>query len=256
VLVRLSPEPTSLLESAALHVEELLSPFATALMTVVILTFMLLNWEDLRDRALSVVSDSMIQATRDTFHEATRRVSRFLVAQSIINLCFGVMAAFGLWAIGETLGGRTTVSTAVAAGFLCGVLRFIPYFGVWIGAVFPLAFTFAAYPDNAAFLVALVMFLALEVFTAQIIEPHWLGASVGISATGIILSTVFWTWLWGPIGLLLSTHLTVLLVVAGKHLPTFRYVYVLLADRQEDRGRVGVQVAAVVSGSENQSRSI
>jgi predicted PurR-regulated permease PerM len=237
VLVRLSPEPTSLLDSVALHVEELLTPFMTALMTVVILTFMLLNWEDLRDRALSLISDSMIQVTRDTFHEATKRVSRFLVTQSIINVCFGVTAAFGLWAIHATLGGRAAVSTAVAAGFLCGVLRFIPYFGVWIGAIFPLAFTFAAYPDNAAFLATLVMFLALEVFTAQIIEPRWLGASVGISATGIVLSTVFWTWLWGPIGLVLSTPLTVLLVVAGKHLPIFRYVYVLFADRREDRGR-------------------
>jgi predicted PurR-regulated permease PerM len=233
ISVRISPEPNSLLESAALHVQELMTPFMTALMVLVMLIFMLLNWEDLRDRSLSLISDSTIQGTRVAFNDAATRVSRFLVTQSIINVCFGGMATAGLWAIHMTVGGRAAITTAVTAGFLCGVFRFIPYVGVWIGASFPLAFTFAVYPNNSVFLVTLVMFFALEMFTAQVIEPHWLGASAGISATGIMLSTVFWTWLWGPMGLLLSTPLTVLLVVMGKHLPRFRYLFILLADRRE-----------------------
>jgi predicted PurR-regulated permease PerM len=231
--VRIASERTPLLESAALYLEGLMSPFATALMVFIMLIFLLLNWEDMRDRTLFLLTDSKNQFTRDALSDAAARVSRFLVTQSVINLCFGVMAALGLWIIHVTIGGRATLGFILAAGLLCGVFRFIPFVGVWIGAIFPLTFIFAAYPSNVVFLDTLAMFLALELFTAQVIEPRWLGASTGISATGIMLSTVFWTWLWGPMGLLVSTPLTTLLVVIGKHLPRFRSLYTLLADRRE-----------------------
>jgi len=195
--------------------------------------FMLLSWEDLRDRALSLISESQTQVTRDAIQEAATRVSRFLLAQTVINICFGAAAAIGFWIIHITLGGRATTTFVIAAGFLTGVLRFIPYIGVWIGASLPLVFTFAAYPSDTVFLATLAMFIALEALTGQFIEPRYLGASAGISATGILLSTVFWTWLWGPIGLLLSTPLTVLLVVLGKYTPRFRYVHTLLANKRE-----------------------
>jgi predicted PurR-regulated permease PerM len=233
LLVRVAPERSSLIESAALNMEEWLAPFATAFTVAVMLIFLLLDWDDLRDRMLSLLTEAENQVARDALGDAAKRVSRFLVTQSIINLCFGVLAAVGFWIIHITLGGRATAAFALTAGILCGVLRFIPYVGVWIGASLPLAFMFAAYPTNTIFLVALAMLLTMEIFTAQVIEPRFLGASAGISATAVMLSIVFWTWLWGPVGLLLSTPLTVLLVVMGKHLPRFRYLYVLLADCRE-----------------------
>ncbi|HUO07965.1 MAG TPA: AI-2E family transporter [Phycisphaerae bacterium] len=233
ISVRISPEPTSVVGSAGLYIQALMIPLAAALLVVVMLIFMLLRWEDLRDRAISIIGASRNQVARDTIREAAKRVSRFLVAQSVINICFGATAAVGLWVIHLTVGGRASVAAAITAGLVCGVLRFIPYVGVWIGACVPLAFTFAAYPNNAVFLVTLAMFLLLEAIFAQVIEPRWLGASVGISPTGIMMSTVFWTWLWGPMGLLLATPLTVSLVVMGKHIPRFRYLYVLLADRRD-----------------------
>jgi predicted PurR-regulated permease PerM len=233
MVVRLAPDHTSLIESAALHAEQLMAPFATAFTVVVILIFLLLNWEDMRDRMLSLLTEDENHVARDALADAAKRVSRFLETQSIINFAFGITAAIGFWIIHITLGGRATGAFAITAGILCGVLRFIPYVGVWIGAALPLAFMFAAYPTNVIFVVTLAMLLALEIFTSQVIEPRWLGASAGISATAVMLSIVFWTWLWGPVGLLLSTPLTVLLVVMGKHLPRFRYLYVLLADCRE-----------------------
>jgi predicted PurR-regulated permease PerM len=230
LLVRVAPERTSIIESAVLHAEQLTAPFATAFTVVIMLIFLLLDWDDMRDRMLSLLTEDQNLVARDALGDAAKRVSRFLVTQSIINLGFGVAAAVGFWLMHMTIGGRATAAFALTAGILCGILRFIPFVGVWIGAFLPLAFMFAAYPTNAMFLASLAMLLALEVFTAQVIEPRWLGASAGISATAVMLSIVFWTWLWGPVGLLLSTPLTVLLVVMGKHLPKFRYLYVLLAD--------------------------
>jgi predicted PurR-regulated permease PerM len=231
--VDILPEPAALLESAVHHADLLTTPFAAALLVAVMLVFMLLSWEDLRDRALSLISESQTRVARETIQEAATRVSRFLLAQTIINLCFGAAAAICFWIIHITLGGRATTTFVVAAGFLAGVLRFIPYIGIWIGASLPLLFTFAAYPNNSVFLVTLAMFVGLELFTGQFVEPNCLGASAGISATGVMISTVFWTWLWGPIGLLLSTPLTVLLVVMGKHTHRFKYLHTLFANARE-----------------------
>jgi predicted PurR-regulated permease PerM len=197
------------------------------------LAFMLLRWELVRDRLLLLMGASRSAAMRRTIEEATDRVSRVLVTQCVINGCFGALAALGIWTVHGVFGGHASVATAVAAGLLCGILRFIPLIGIWIGAGLPLLMTFAAYPGNAPSVALLGVFVLLELVTVQVVEPRYLGAQAGVSPPGILISTVFWTWLWGAAGLLLSTPLTVLLVVMGKHIPALRQVHILLADRHE-----------------------
>ena len=111
---------------------------------------------------------------------------------------------------------------------ICAVMRYIPYIGPWLGAAVPLALAFAAYPGNTVFLVMLAMFVGIEIFVSQAVEPNVLGSSTGVSPMAVLVAAVFWTWLWGPIGLLLSTPLTVLLVVMGKYVPQLAVFDVLL----------------------------
>jgi methylmalonyl-CoA mutase cobalamin-binding subunit len=136
-----------------------------------------------------------------------------------------------LWVIDLTLGGgRSGFVTAVVAGLLCGVLRFVPYVGTWLGAALPLGLAFAAHPGYNVFLATVGMFVVIELVISQVIEPNLLGSSTGLSPIAVLASAVFWTWLWGPIGLLLSMPLTVVLVVMGKYVPHLAFLDVLLGD--------------------------
>jgi predicted PurR-regulated permease PerM len=231
--VRIVPEEHSLLAALSNYGEGMIAPLVSALLVAAMLAFMLLHWEIVRDRMLLLMGASRPAVVDRAIEEAANRVSRVLIAQCSINGCFGAMTALGLWIIHLTLGGHSSLPMAIAAGILCGILRFVPYVGVWIGAGIFLLYTLAVYSSNVVFFAALAMFVILEIVTAQIAEPRWLGAQAGISPPGILISTVFWTWIWGPVGLLLATPLTVLLVVMAKHIPARRYVYILLADRHE-----------------------
>ena len=231
--VRIVPEAHSPLTTLTNYGEGAIAPLTSALLVAAMLAFMLLRWELVRDRALLLMGASQPMVVDRTIAEAASRVSKVLIAQCSINGCFAAMAAFGIWIIQLTLGGHASLPIAVAAGILCGILRFVPYVGIWIGTGIALVYTLAAYPSNVVFFAALGMFVVLEIVIAQIVEPRWLGAKAGISPPAILLSTVFWTWIWGPMGLLLATPLTVLLVVMGKYIPAFRQVYILLADRHE-----------------------
>ena len=228
--VRIYPQPDSMLELAFEYLGKLASPFLTAGLVVILVIFILLKREDLRDRIIYLLGHGHLHVTIEALDDAALRVSRYLLAQSIINALFGALVAAGLWIIDVTFGGRSGLGTAVLAGLLCGILRFIPYVGTWIGASLPLAFAFAVYPNNTVFFATLAMFIALELFVSQAVEPKFLGASTGISPLAVLVATVFWAWLWGPIGLLLSTPLTVLLVVMGKYVPQLEYLDVLLGD--------------------------
>lgn len=229
--VRVYPQPTSTFELAFEYLGKLANPFLTAGLVVVLVIFMLLNREDLRDRVIYLVGHGRLHLTIEALDDAAMRVSRFLLAQSIINASFGVLVAAGLWIIDRILnGGQDGLPTAALAGLLCGLLRFIPFVGIWIGASLPLALAFAVHTGNTEFFVTLALFVALEVLFSQAIEPNFLGSRTGISPLAILVATVFWAWLWGPIGLLLSTPLTVLLVVMGKYVPQLEYLDVLLGD--------------------------
>jgi predicted PurR-regulated permease PerM len=229
IAIHVLPAPNSAIAFLAQYSGHFFTPVAEIVLVATILAFMLFNYEDLMHRMVMLVGDRHTRFAKESVGEATELISRCLFMQSLINLCFGAMAAFGLWLIHITVGGHAIVTTTVLAGFLCGICRFIPYIGVWIGASLPLLFTFAAYPSNTPFIFTLGMFVLLELITAQIIEPRWLGAAAGISPSGVLVSVVFWTWLWGPIGLLLSTPITLVLVMIGKHAPPLRPLYILLS---------------------------
>jgi predicted PurR-regulated permease PerM len=229
--VRLYPKPATTLELIGQYVGKLLSPVATAGLVLVFIIFMLIGRENLRDRMILIAGGGRLHGATQAFDDAATRISRFLTAQSLINVSYGVVIAVGLWLIDITMGGgQGGLRTALLAGLICAVMRYIPYIGPWLGAAVPLALAFAAFPGYGVFFVTFAMFVAIEVFVSQAVEPHVLGSSTGVSPIAVLVAAVFWTWLWGPIGLLLSTPLTVLLVVMGKYVPQLAMLDVLLGD--------------------------
>jgi predicted PurR-regulated permease PerM len=229
--VRLYPKPASGLEVTGEYLGTFLGPLATAGLVIVFVIFMLLSREDLRDRLIRLVGDNSLHVTTQALDDAAARVSRFLLAQTLINASFGVAVALGLWVIDLTLGGgRSGLVTALVAGLLCGVLRFVPYVGTWVGAALPLGLAFAAHPGNGVFAATLAMFIVVELVISQVVEPNLLGSSTGLSPIAVLVSAVFWTWMWGTVGLLLSMPLTVVMVVMGKYVPQLAFLDVLLGD--------------------------
>ena len=229
--VRLYPKPATTLELIGEYVGKLLGPVATAGLVVVFIVFMLIGRENLRDRMILLAGGGRLHLTTQAFDDAATRIGRFLTAQSLINISYGVVIAVGLWVIDVTMGGgQGGFRTALLAGLICAVMRYVPYIGPWLGAALPLALAFAAFPGNDVFFVTLAMFVGIEILVSQAVEPHVLGSSTGLSPMAVLVAAVFWTWLWGPIGLLLSTPLTVLLVVMGKHVPQLAMLDVLLGD--------------------------
>jgi predicted PurR-regulated permease PerM len=230
--VRLVPEPASPITLAIEFMSAIAGRLVTVGIVIVFVIFILLRREDLRERMILLLGEGHLSTTTEALDEAAKRVSRFLIAQSVINLSFGTLVAMGIWIIAQALGGsQTGVRTALLAGILCAALRFVPYVGVWIGAALPLSIAFAAYPGYGVFFATLAMFVGLEVLTGQFIEPRLLGASTGLSPIAVLAAALFWTWLWGPIGLLLSTPLTVLLVLMGKYVSQLEFLVVLLGDK-------------------------
>jgi predicted PurR-regulated permease PerM len=230
--VRIFPSVPQPLEVIGEYLGRFLSPAATAALVIVFVIFMLLGREDLRDRVIRLVGDRRLHVTTEALDDAAQRVTRFLVAQALINASYGTLVALGLWLIDLTVGGnRGGISTALLAGVVCAVLRFVPYIGPWLGAALPLGLAFAAYPGNHVFFLTLGMFVVIELVVSQAVEPKLLGSSTGIAPLAVLVAAVFWTWLWGPIGLLLSTPLTVLLVVMGKYVPQLEFLDVLLGDQ-------------------------
>src|SRR4029079_3643273 len=230
--VRLYPKPATALELFGQYLGTLVSPVATGRLVVVFVIFMLIGRENLRDRIMLLAGGGRLHVTTQAFDDAATRIGRFLIAQSLINISYGAVIALGLWLIDRTMGGgQGGFRTALLAGMICVVMRYIPYIGPWLGAAVPLALAFAGFPGNAVFLVTLAMFVGVEIVVSQAVEPNVLGSSTGVSPIAVLVAAVFWTWLWGPIGLLLSTPLTVLLVVMGKYVPQLAVLDVLLGDK-------------------------
>lgn len=234
VPVRVVQPPQSGLESAlstiADYASRFLGPLATAFLVLVLVIFMLLTREDLRDRMIRLVGHGRLNLTTQAIDDAGNRISRYLSALAVVNGAYGACVAGGLWLTGHFFGHGVGFPNVLVWGLLVGLFRFIPYVGIWIGASMPLALSFALFPGNAAFFATLGIFIALEAIVSQAVEPYWYGASTGMSALAVLVAAVFWTWLWGPIGLLLSTPLTVCLVVLGKYVPALAFLDVLLGD--------------------------
>ena len=217
------------LETVGSYASTILKPLATTGLVLVFVIFMLVSREDLRDRMIRLVGHGRINVTTQALDESGTRISRYLGRLAIVNMAYGAIVAGGLWVIGHFLGGGS-FPNGLVWGILVGLLRFVPYVGVWIGASMPLILSFALFPGNAVLFATLGMFIVMEVVISQFIEPLWYGASTGMSALAVLVAAVFWTWLWGPIGLLLSTPLTVCLVVIGKHVPQLQFLEILLGD--------------------------
>ena len=213
---------TSIANLAQRAAAPVLGPIGTAAVVIVFVIFMLIKKEDLRNRVIHLVGRSRLSLTTRTLEEAGERVSRYLLMQVIVNVTYGIPIGVGLWFIG--------VPNALLWGVLTAVLRFLPYIGPWIGAFFPLALALAVSDSWSMPAMTLALFVVVELISNNVIEPWLYGASTGLSPVAILVAAVFWTWLWGTVGLLLATPLTVCLAVLGKHVPALAFLDVLLGD--------------------------
>ena len=215
------PEPRGL-ESIANLVRPLLSPLAMTALVVLFLIFILLQREDIRDRFLRLAGTADLQRSTAALDDAGSRLSRFFLMQTLLNAGFGVFIAIGLWLIG--------VPNAVLWGIFAGLMRFVPFIGGIIAAFFPMLLAAAVDPGWTMVLATAGLFLVAEPIAGHVIEPLLYGQHTGLSPVAIVISTLFWTLLWGPIGLLLATPLTVCLVVLGRHIEALQFIEVLLGD--------------------------
>lgn len=225
-----SVESATPVQTALQWVSGALHPLATAFLVIVFVIFMLLNREDLRDRMIRLVGAGRLNTTTQAVTDAADRISRYLLSLAIVNLCYGLAVALGLWLIGKLLGGGQPFPNPLFWGLICGVSRFVPYVGIWATALLPVALSFGLYPHYGIFFAVVGMFLVYETIVAQFIEPYFYGSRTGMSTMAVLVSAVFWTWLWGPVGLLLSTPLTVILVVVGKHVRQLQFLDIILGD--------------------------
>jgi predicted PurR-regulated permease PerM len=213
------PDPLSILQTFA---GPLIQPLATIGIVIVVVIFMLMRREDLRDRFIRLVGASDIHRTTTALHDAGKRVGQYLLMQLIINISFGVPIGIGLWFIG--------IPNPMLWGMLAIVLRFLPYIGPIIAAFFPLVLSLAVDPGWMLLFWTAALFIVLELISNNIMEPLLYGSKTGLSPVAILMAAIVWTWIWGPIGLILSTPLTVCLVVLGRHVPKFEFLDVLLGN--------------------------
>ena len=218
--VRIEEPDVSMFAIIAGIASPLLGPIGTAGLVVVFVFLMLVEREDLRTRLIKLVGGGNLYLTTEALDDAAQRVSRYLLMQLIVNVTYGVPLGIGLYFIG--------VPNALLWGVLATVLRFVPYVGPFTASLFPIALAIAVDPGWEMLLWTIGLFLTVELISNNVIEPWLYGASTGVSAIAIILAAIFWTTLWGPIGLLLSTPLTVCLVVMGRYIPHLRFLEVML----------------------------
>ena len=201
-----------------------LSPLGTAALVLLLVIFMLFKREDIRGRLIRLMGQGRISTTTRAMEDAGHRVSRYLSTQFLVNTCYGICVATGLYFIG--------IPNAALWGLLSGVLRFIPYVGAWAGALLPVLLSFAISTSWLTPLITIGLFVLLEAIVSNFVEPWVYGANTGVSPIALIISAVFWTWLWGPVGLVLSTPLTVCLAVMGRHVPRLEFLGILLSEDQ------------------------
>jgi predicted PurR-regulated permease PerM/CheY-like chemotaxis protein len=221
-LVRVVPAPQSPLEIIGSMFGSMLVLMGTAGIVSVLVVFFLIRREDLRDRFIRLVGRGHVTLTTQALEDATARVSRYLLMQLLINITFGVPVAIGLYFIG--------VPNAVLWGILATVLRFIPYIGAWSAAAAPIGLSLAMSADWIGPLLTIGLFVVLELFVNNVMEPWLYGKNTGISAVALLVAAVFWTWLWGAMGLLLATPLTVCLLVIGRHVAQLSFLDTLLGN--------------------------
>jgi predicted PurR-regulated permease PerM len=218
-VVRVAQSPFSQVISAAGPAAEFLG---TSALVLVLVTFMLIKREDLRNRMIRLLGHGRLIVTTRAFNEAGDRISSYLIMQVLVNTLFGIVIMAGLALLG--------IRYAPLWGVICGLLRFIPYLGTWLGAALMEAFTIAVSEGWRDPILAFALFLVLEILVANVLEPLLFGHSTGVLPVALLVAAAFWLFMWGPVGLILSTPMTVCLVVLGKYVPQLEFFDVLLSD--------------------------
>lgn len=216
------PQPSPM-EMAKTYLSPVLSPLAHLGIVLIVTIFVLLQREDLRDRLIRLFGSNDLHRTTVAMDDAAYRLSRFFLTQVTINAGFGIVITVGLMAIG--------LPSPILWGILAGLLRFVPYVGAILGALLPMTLAAAVDPGWTILLWTGALFLVIEPIVGHIVEPLAYGHSTGMSPVSVVLAAIFWSWIWGPIGLLLATPLTLCLVVLGRHIDRLEFLDVLLGDR-------------------------
>ncbi len=218
--VRILSSPISPLQVFGGLFGTLVEVLGTTGIVIVLVVFFLVQREDLRDRFIHIVGKGHVTVTTQMLGDAAARVSRYLSMLLVINSTFGIAVGLGLYLIG--------VPNAVLWGIAAMALRFIPYIGPWIAAVMPIGLSLAISPGWAAPMATVALFVVLEMLSNNVMEPWLYGKNTGVSAVAVLVAAVFWMWLWGPVGLLLATPLTVCVLVVGKHVPQLSFLDIML----------------------------
>ena len=215
------PDPGALQLLVAL-IEPLIHPLTTTGIVVVFVIFILLQQNDLRNRLVRLAGSKDLHRTTAALDDAGQRLSRLFLTQLALNAAFGLVIGAALWLIG--------VPSAPLWGMLAMIMRFVPYIGALISAIFPLVLAAAVGSGWTMVLMTAALFLIAETIVGQAIEPMIYGHSTGLSPVAVITAATFWTWLWGPIGLILATPLTMCFVVLGRHVDQLKFLEVMFGN--------------------------
>jgi predicted PurR-regulated permease PerM len=220
--VIVQPQGPAWLSRLTSFLSPLLEYLGELALAIILVVFMLLKREELRNRLIRLAGQGRIVVATKFVDEAAQRVSRFLLMQAIVNGTFGLIFGLGLLLIG--------VKYALLWGFVGAMLRYLPYIGPYLAVTFPISLSLAMSEGWGATAMVIGLFLALELIIANFVEPRLYGQSMGVSEVALLVSAAFWAFLWGPIGLVLSSPLTVCLVVLGRYIPQLEFLAVLMGD--------------------------
>jgi predicted PurR-regulated permease PerM len=219
--------PVQVFQPASNPLESLnsvITPLGSAVIVLVLTIFMLAGREDLRNRLIGLVGHGHLNLMTQALEDAGSRVSRYLLLQLVINACFGAVIGLGLYFIG--------IPNSMLWGVVAGLMRFLPYVGAPLAAVLPILLSLAIFPTWTGPVATLGLYVIVEMLVGNVLEPLIYGTHTGISSFAILFAAIFWTLIWGPIGLLLSTPLTVCLVVIGRHVPALHFLNIMLGDQR------------------------
>ncbi len=222
--VQIVPQPADGVDYLRELVQPVLRPLALIGLVLIFTVFMLIKRFDLRHRLLRLVGIPQINMLTQALDDAAQRVSRYLLMQVLVNAGFGVLFGFGLYCIG--------VPNPALWGVIAALLRIVPYVGTMVAAVLPIALALAAFNSWLPPLLVFLLFAGLELLIGNFVEPWLYGSNTGISSLALLVAAVFWTILWGPAGLILSTPLTVCVVVLGRYVPQLSFLHILLGDEE------------------------
>ena len=220
--VQVQSPPPSALSLVQGVLAQILSPLGNLLLVLIVAVFVLLQKEDLRDRLIRLFGSTDLHRTTLAMNDAGRRLSTYFLTQVAINAAFGLIIGFGLFLIG--------VPSPVLWGLVATLARFVPYAGVVIAGCIPVLLAAGVDPTWHTAFLTLALYLVTEPIMGQVVEPFAYGHSTGLSPVSVVIAAIFWTWIWGPIGLLLATPLTLCLVVLGRHVKRLEFLDVLLGD--------------------------